>query len=152
MLTPEIPFLTLMGSKRNLSHHIGDFALTITCSGGVLDFGAPGYCCARIKEFAYMDMKPSSICFAAGGDLVLIDLGSVAKFGVMSECTNVYLPNDKLNRKVDGIVSNRYSASTKIDSYMLAICILEKFEGLPLSTASFSASDSCALLPSLLAL
>ena len=73
------------------------------------------------KGFAYMDMKPTNVCFNYEGDVVLIDLGSVVVLGNMtSSCTAVYLPSDMQ------IKNGRYKASSEIDWWMLVVTMLEK--------------------------
>ena len=76
----------------------------------------------HVKGYVYMDMKPSNVCFDAEGNVVLIDLGSVAKIGDNSQCTSVYLPFDLQNS--DG--SNTYRASVAIDWWMFLVTIAEK--------------------------
>lgn len=96
----------------------------------------------HMKGFAYMDMKPSNVCFAADGHLVLIDLGSIAKFGDRSESTVVYLPADMLPPPVDRVVSNKFPASPKQDWWMLAVSLLEKFDGLQVGVGALKTPQS----------
>jgi len=44
--------------------------------------------------FCHMDVKPSNICIAEGGEFILIDLGSVCCMGQESSSTAAYIPSD----------------------------------------------------------
>ena len=44
--------------------------------------------------FAHMDIKPSNVCLSELEMFVLIDLGSVARFGEKTVCTKAYVPRD----------------------------------------------------------
>jgi serine/threonine protein kinase len=73
------------------------------------------------KGFAHMDIKPANICMREGGDFILIDLGSVQRFGIKTHSTPSYVPKDLwADCRVPVI------ASSAIDWWMLAVCIAEK--------------------------
>ena len=67
-----------------------------------------------------MDVKSSNIC-VQNGDVVLIDLGSVAKFDHYTVSTSVYLPQDLEHKG-----NNRYKSSAATDWWMLAVVYTEK--------------------------
>jgi serine/threonine protein kinase len=73
--------------------------------------------------FVHMDVKPSNICLRENGDSILIDLGSVVRVGVKSNCTHVYLPHDMMNTRWQ---DNTYVADKSIDWWMLSVVIAEK--------------------------
>jgi serine/threonine protein kinase len=68
-------------------------------------------------EFAYMDVKPANICVNQG-NFVLIDLGSIVKFGKRSSSTPAYIPSDFTETK----------GSAHCDWWMLAMTLSEKVE------------------------
>jgi len=73
--------------------------------------------CLHTLGYAHMDIKPSNICINSNGDFILIDLGSVAKFGNKSASTLAYIPKDLKN----------YGTSNKsVDWWMLAATLSEK--------------------------
>jgi serine/threonine protein kinase len=69
------------------------------------------------SEFAYMDVKPANIC-VNDGKFVLIDLGSIVKFGKRSSSTPAYIPSDFTETK----------GSAHCDWWMLAMTLSEKVE------------------------
>jgi hypothetical protein len=83
--------------------------------------------------FVHMDVKPSNIC-VHNRDFVLIDLGSVHRFGGRTTSTAAYVPRD---------VSSR-TASTAVDWWMLAMTMAEKCcgeeHGMPVGSGPVSAS------------
>jgi serine/threonine protein kinase len=83
------------------------------------------------ERYNHMDIKPSNICTREGGRLVLIDLGSVVPFGLKSESTRVYVPQDFQQRPPENPTSNVYVAEASNDWWMLAMTIAEKVYGLP---------------------
>ena len=68
--------------------------------------------------FAYMDVKPANICVKSAESFVLIDLGSIVKFGKESSSTPAYVPCDFGNKK----------ASASFDWWMLAMTLAEKVD------------------------
>ena len=69
------------------------------------------------KGFAYSDIKPGNICLTEdGASTVLIDLGSVARFGERTSSTQAYVPRDMA----------RGRASVALDWWMLAMTLAEK--------------------------
>jgi serine/threonine protein kinase len=83
------------------------------------------------ERYNHMDVKPSNICVREGNILVLIDLGSVAPLGCISESTRVYVPRDFQPRPRDNPTSNIYNAEAPNDWWMLAMTLAEKVYGLP---------------------
>ena len=83
------------------------------------------------EHYNHMDIKPSNICTAGNGQLVLIDLGSVVKLGEKSESTRVYVPRDFQPRSRENPTSNAYVAWKSNDWWMLAMTIAEKVYNLP---------------------
>ena len=69
------------------------------------------------REFAFMDVKPANICVTEGR-FVLIDLGSIVKFGKRSSSTPSYIPSDFTEKK----------GSAHCDWWMLAMTLAEKVE------------------------
>ena len=67
--------------------------------------------------FAHMDIKPSNICLNVASAAILIDLGSISRFGSISSSTAAYIPHD--------FESNR-RASASLDWWMLAMTLAEK--------------------------
>lgn len=78
------------------------------------------------RGFCFMDVKPSNICLAGDGSLVLIDLGSIAQIDTYTEVTTVYLPKDLQNEFICFSRSNRYQSSPLYDWWMLLVTLLEK--------------------------
>jgi serine/threonine protein kinase len=75
--------------------------------------------------FAHNDVKPANICLGPTGDFVLIDLGSVAKFGAQVASTTAYHPKVAKDSKL------RFNiASASLDWWMLAAVLTEKACGL----------------------
>lgn len=68
------------------------------------------------RGFAHMDIKPSNICISSSQNFVLIDLGSIEKFGKRSASTEAYIPRDWTDR----------SASAAHDWWMLGMVLAEK--------------------------
>ena len=68
-------------------------------------------------DFAFMDVKPANIC-VNDGKFVLIDLGSIVKFGKRSSSTPSYIPSDFTEKK----------GSAHCDWWMLAMTLAEKVE------------------------
>ena len=67
--------------------------------------------------FAHMDVKPGNICLSEDSDsFYLIDLGSIAPFGVKTSSTAAYVPVD---------MKSGYS-SAALDWWMLAATLAEK--------------------------
>jgi serine/threonine protein kinase len=73
--------------------------------------------------FVHMDVKPTNICLRENGDSILIDLGSVVRVGVKSQCTHVYFPRDMRNTDWQ---DNTYVADISIDWWMLSVVIADK--------------------------
>ena len=71
----------------------------------------------HVMGFAHADIKPGNICVSEDGlTFVLIDLGSVARFGDRTSSTSAYVPRDMA----------RGRASRQIDWWMLAMTLAEK--------------------------
>jgi serine/threonine protein kinase len=70
--------------------------------------------------FCHMDIKPSNIAIDYEGNLVLIDLGSVAQTGEPTESTELFLPVE------DRGTSGRYVATEKRDWQMLSLTVYSK--------------------------
>ena len=87
------------------------------------------------EHYNHMDIKPSNICAAGNGLLVLIDLGSVVKLGEKSESTQAYVPRDFQMRSEENPLSNVYVAGKSNDWWMLAMTIAEKVYELPVGYA-----------------
>jgi serine/threonine protein kinase len=68
------------------------------------------------NNFAHCDVKPSNIC-SDNTKYVLIDLGSVCRFGSMSASTPAFLPKE--------LQKNQLSSSA-VDWWMLALTLLDK--------------------------
>ena len=85
------------------------------------------------RNLSHMDIKPSNICISNTGDFVVADLGSVERFGSMSQSTEAYIPSDLL-------LKGR-AASADMDWWMLSVTLCEKMFQIPVgSGASFSRS------------
>ena len=83
------------------------------------------------RGYCFMDVKPSNICLAGNGSLVLIDLGSIAQIGTFTESTTAYLPVDLQNKeptihRIPVLRSNRYESLPLHDWWMLLVTLLEK--------------------------
>jgi len=72
-----------------------------------------------------MDIKPANICLSSRGHFILIDLGSVAEKGNISESTVVYVPRDFQPRN-NLTHNNRYKVDFVNDWLMLGMTIAEK--------------------------
>lgn len=91
--------------------------------------------------FAHMDIKPANICITAGGDFMLVDLGSIVRFGERSASTPAYLPRH----------FGQMLACPSVDWWMLAMSLAEKGcsnSGMSIGSGARSASkeDLCAHL------
>ncbi|PRP79745.1 Serine/threonine protein kinase, partial [Planoprotostelium fungivorum] len=73
--------------------------------------------CLHGHQLAHMDVKPSNICIDQAGNFILIDLGSVVRFGQKSASTLAYIPQD---------LSNYQVASAAVDWWMLAATLGER--------------------------
>ena len=86
--------------------------------------------------FAHMDVKPSNICFNEAGEMFLIDLGSISRFGEVSSSTDAYVPHDFGSRR----------AHASLDWWMLAMTLAEKAcgteHGLPVGVGARSATKA----------
>jgi serine/threonine protein kinase len=89
-------------------------------------------------KFAHMDVKPSNICLDSNGNFILIDLGSIAKFGSSTETTTVFVPSDLTISNS----TNRYASCAKHDWWMLAMTIAEKAYRQPIGYGTFSMSTT----------
>lgn len=89
-------------------------------------------------KFAHMDVKPSNICLDSEGNLILIDLGSIQKFGSFTETTQVFVPSDLVSTNPSS--GNRYSSNAKHDWWMLAMTIADKAYVQPIGYGTFSMS------------
>lgn len=67
-------------------------------------------------EFAHMDVKPANICINSAGDFVLIDFGSAARFGEVTQSTVTYIPHG---------LDPKYSRAA-VDWWMLAATVTER--------------------------
>ena len=70
--------------------------------------------------FAHMDVKPSNIGIDGGDGFVLIDLGSIGRFGDVTSSTWPYVPAD-LRRP-----GARWTCTKAIDWWMFAMTLAEK--------------------------
>ena len=76
---------------------------------GALDF-------LHTHGFAHMDVKPANICLDWEGRFVLVDLGSLARFGESTSTTPAYVPRDVA----------WWRSSAGVDWWMLASTLAEK--------------------------
>jgi hypothetical protein len=71
--------------------------------------------------FAHCDVKADNVCVTQAGSCVLVDLGSVARFGSVTQSTRPYLPTDLYPSDTRPVVSSR-----ALDAYMLGAMLAEK--------------------------
>lgn len=71
--------------------------------------------------FAHCDVKADNVCVSQSGACVLVDLGSVARFGEAAQSTRPYLPTDVYPSDGARVVSSR-----ALDAYMLGAAMAEK--------------------------
>lgn len=96
-----IPYLSLTGTERAATQ-------LIAALSSLHDLGV-----------AHCDVKPANICLTGKGlQFVLIDLGSVAKFGERTKSTPAYIPL--------GMDKQPMRASAALDWWMLAVTLAEK--------------------------
>ena len=69
-------------------------------------------------NLAHGDMKPSNIGVSHSLDFVMIDLGSVSKFGDRTSSTPAYIPRDKHTPDL--------RSSADLDWWMLSVTMAEK--------------------------
>jgi len=76
--------------------------------------------------FAHMDVKPENIGLIEG-KLILIDLGSTAKFGAFTEVTDEFVPNEL--KKDRTCTAGLLVSSANADWWMLAMTFCYKMDG-----------------------
>jgi serine/threonine protein kinase len=99
------------------------------------------------QDLAHMDVKPANICFALRGeDFVLIDVGSLAAFGVLTHSTKAFLPREFLPKKDDqGNVKydGKIRAAAKVDWWMLAVTLMDVASFTPVNVPGKAESFTC---------
>jgi serine/threonine protein kinase len=70
------------------------------------------------KNLAHMDIKPANICINHSGDFILIDLGSLQRFGAKSSSTLAFLPHQM----------NPNPAKADTDWWMLAMTLYDRIQ------------------------
>ncbi|PRP75400.1 putative protein kinase, partial [Planoprotostelium fungivorum] len=95
--------------------HLPDLSLPL--SGKLWQHMKNALSCLHGHQLAHMDVKPSNICIDQAGNFILIDLGSVVRFGQKSASTLAYIPQD---------LSNYQVASAAVDWWMLAATLGER--------------------------
>jgi hypothetical protein len=68
--------------------------------------------------YAHMDIKPDNMCSDIDGNLVLIDVGSVAKFGAKTFSTRAYVPRDRY--------ASEMTSAAVVDWWMVATTLAER--------------------------
>ncbi|PRP73763.1 protein kinase C delta type-like [Planoprotostelium fungivorum] len=97
--------------------------------------------CLHGHQLTHMDVKPSNICIDQAGNFILIDLGSVVRFGQKSASTLAYIPQD---------LSNYQVASAAVDWWMLAATLGERGCGMSSWGAGAANPTKEKLLPHVL--
>lgn len=90
--------------------------------------------------FAHMDIKPDNLGIDSGGNFILLDLGSVAEFGVFTDVTDAYVPKDIL------VVHGKLRADAEIDFWGIAITLVRLRGG---SKSTYNKDDILKLLADL---
>jgi hypothetical protein len=79
----------------------------------------------HVLGFAHCDVKPANICVHAPTSFVLVDLGSVARFGEQTQSTPAYVPCD-LRRGTSWVAAPPPCSSAALDWWMLGMVLAEK--------------------------
>ena len=116
MLMPFYPATLTSLSLSHFVHGHGDTSLVEKLIGQM----SVALEAMHSQDFCHMDIKPSNIAIDCEGNFVLIDVGSVAMVGEVTEATDLFLP------KEDGGTYGRYVATEKRDWLMLALTVYSK--------------------------